>query len=243
MTAELRQLWQEAFGDSEETLDSFSATGFSPDRCHYICDGDTPVSALYWFDCELSGYKLAYIYAVATLKTHRGQGLAKRLMTETHEILKEKGYAGAILVPGEKDLFAFYEKLGYRVAMKVDPFSVVATDSPVVIREIYPAEYATFRRKYLPEGGVLQEGETLSYLSAYAKFYKGEDFLLSATKEGETLLVHEILGNTNHCGNILCALACKSGRFRTPGEGQDFAMFLPFAADCPIPRYFGLALD
>lgn len=243
MTAELRQLWQEAFGDSEQTLDNFSATGFSPDRCHYICDGDTPVSALYWFDCELSGYKLAYIYAVATLKTHRGQGLAHRLMAETHEILKEKGYAGAILVPGEKDLFAFYEKLGYRVATKAEDFSAVATDSPVFIREISPVEYAAFRRKYLPEGGVVQEGATLSYLATYAEFYKGEDFLLSATTEGETLLVHEILGNTDDCGNILRALACKNGRFRTPGESRDFAMFLPFTADCPVPRYFGLALD
>ena len=243
MTAELRRLWQEAFGDSEQTLDNFSATGFSPDRCHYLCDGDTPVSALYWFDCQLQGKKLAYIYAVATLKSHRGQGLAQRLMAETHEILKEKGYAGAILVPGEKDLFAFYEKLGYRVATKVAHFSAVATDFPVFIREITPVEYATWRRKYLPEGGVVQEGATLSYLATYAEFYKGEDFLLSATKEGEALLVHEILGNTDCCGNILRALGCKSGRFRTPGEGQDFAMFLPFAADCPIPRYFGLALD
>ena len=243
MTAELRQLWQEAFGDSEQTLDNFSATGFSPDRRHYLCDGDTPVSALYWFDCQLQGKKLAYIYAVATLKSHRGQGLAQRLMAETHEILKEKGYAGAILVPGEKDLFAFYEKLGYRVATKAEDFSAVATDSPVFIREISPAEYATWRRKYLPEGGVVQEGATLSYLATYAEFYKGEDFLLSATMEGETLLVHEILGDTDCCGNILRALACKNGRFRTPGESGDFAMFLPFTVDCPVPRYFGLALD
>ena len=243
MTADLQKLWQEAFGDSEQTLNNFSATGFSPDRCHYICDGDTPVSALYWFDCELNGYKLAYIYAVATLESHRGQGLAQRLMAEAHEILKEKGYAGAILVPGEQSLFSYYKRLGYRVATKVEEFSAVATDSPVVIREITPAEYAPWRRKYLPDGGVVQEGATLSYLATYAEFYKGEDFLLSATKDGETLLVHELLGDTDCCGNILRALACKDGRFRTPGEGQDFAIFLPFAADCPIPRYFGLALD
>ncbi len=243
MTADLRKLWQEAFGDSDQALDAFAATGYSPDRYHCIEENGIPVSALYWFDCELSGYKLAYIYAVATLKSHRGQGLARRLMTETHEILKEKGYAGAILVPGKKELFAFYEKLGYRVATKAEDFSAFATDLPVFISEIYPAEYATWRRKYLPEGGVVQEWETLSYLATYAKFYKGEDFLLSATKDGETLLVHEILGNTNCCGNILCALACKAGHFRTPGTGRDFAMYLPLTADCPQPRYFGLALD
>ena len=243
MIAELRLLWQEAFGDSEETLDNFFASCYSPDRCLCICEDGIPVSALYWFDCELCGYKLAYVYAVATLKSHRGKGLARQLMEQTHETLKNQGYAGAILVPGEQSLFSYYERLGYRVATKAEEFSAVATDSPIFIRKISPVEYATWRRKYLPEGGVVQEQETLSYLAAYAKFYKGEDFLLSATKEGETLLVHEILGNTDYCGNILCAFACKTGRFRTPGTGRNFAMFLPFGADCPTPSYFGLALD
>ena len=243
MTAELRQIWQEAFGDSDDALDKFAATGFCPDRCHYICDGAIPVSALYWFDCELDGQKLAYIYAVATRASHRGQGLAQRLMAEAHEILKKQGYAGAILVPGEKGLFEFYKKIGYRVATKAEAFSAVAADYPVSINQISPTEYATWRRKYLPEGGVLQEQETLSYLATYAKFYKGEDFLLVATKEEETLLVHEILGNTDACGHILCALACKTGRFRTPGTSLNFAMYFPFTDTCPVPGYFGLALD
>ena len=92
MTTDLKALWQEAFGDSKETVDAFFATGFSQDRCHYIVENNVPVSALYWFNCELSGCKLAYIYAVATLKSHRGKGLARRLMEEAHQILKEQGY-------------------------------------------------------------------------------------------------------------------------------------------------------
>ncbi len=243
MIAELRYLWQEAFGDSEEALDNFFATGYAPERCHYICQNGVPVSALYWLDCELQGYKLAYVYAIATLKAHRGKGLARRLLEETHEILRKQGYAGAILVPGEKDLFFYYEKLGYRVATQVEEFSAIAAESSVFVTRITQAEYAARRRKYLPEGGVLQEREALSYLATYANFYQGEDFLFSATQEGETLLVHELLGNTNYCGNILCALDCKAGRFRAPGVGRNFAMLLPFAADCPQPCYFGLALD
>lgn len=243
MIAKLRALWQEAFGDSEETLDAFFATGFSPDRCHYLTENEEIVSALYWLDCSLEGKKLAYLYAVATKKDCRGRGLARRLMEETHEILREKGYAGAILVPGEKNLFSYYEKLGYRVATKVEEFSAVAADAPAYISEITPEEYAARRRKYLPRGGVCQEGATLSYLATYARFYQSEDFLFSATREKETLLVHEFLGNTDCCGNILCALSCKTGRFRTPGNGRDFAMFLPLQTDCPAPGYFGLALD
>ena len=243
MIAELQALWQEAFGDSPEAVETFFATGFSEDRYHCILEKGVPVSALYWFDCQLEGNRIAYLYAVATAKSHRGNGLARKLLESAHTILKDKGYAGAVLVPGNEQLFAFYEKLGYRVATKVAEFSAVATPSPAFISEISPAEYATVRRAYLPEGGVLQEQEILSYLATYAKFYKGEDFLLSATKETDTLLVHEILGNTNCCGNILSALNLPQGTFRAPGAGRNFAMFLPLSPHCPTPAYFGLALD
>ena len=243
MIAELGQLWQEAFGDSDDTVKAFFATGFSPDRCHYLTEKGEIVSALYWFDCTLEEKKLAYIYAVATKKDCRGRGLATRLMEETHNILREKGYAGAILVPGEKNLFSYYEKLGYRTATKVEEFSAVATDSPVCISEITPEKYAAQRRKYLPQSGVRQEGATLSYFATYAKFYQGEDFLFSATREKDALRVHEFLGNADCCGNILCALSCKNGQFRAPGSGRTFAMFLPLQTDCPAPGYFGLALD
>ena len=243
MTAELRQIWQEAFGDSEEALDRFAVTGFSSDRCHYICEEDSPVSALYWFDCALNGQKLAYIYAVATLKSHRGQGLAQRLMAETHEILKQQGYAGAILVPGEQGLFAFYEKIGYQTVTCIHSFLCQAGSEPVALREIGTEEYARLRREYLPAGGVIQEGAALEWLHSYTTFYAGEDFLFSAAREGSHLLVQEFLGNSALAGGILSALGMETGRFRTPGTELDFAMYFPFTDTCPVPGYFGLALD
>lgn len=85
----LRQLWQEAFGDPDVFIEAFFRAGYSPQRCHYIAEHSVPVSALYWFDCVLNGSKFAYIYGVATLKSHRGKGLAGRLLNETHEILRQ----------------------------------------------------------------------------------------------------------------------------------------------------------
>ena len=243
MTAELRQLWLEAFGDSQESIAAFFETGFSQHRYHYICKNGIPVSALYWFDCRLEGHKLAYIYAVATLKSHRGNGLAKRLMEETHEILKQQDYAGAILVPGGKGLFDFYEKIGYRTTTSVGEFTCKAAGDPITLWEIDAKEYARLRSGLLPKGGVVQDGAALAYLQTYAKLYAGEDFLLSATARGDSLLVHEFLGNPAYAGGILTALGMGSGRFRTPGKGQCFSMYFPFTANCPQPGYFGLALD
>lgn len=243
MTADLRLLWQEAFGDSEETLDNFSVTGFSPDRCHCIWKDGVPVSALYWFDCQLQGYKLAYLYAVATLKSHRSKGLARQLLDETHKILKKRGYAGAILVPGEPDLFAFYEKMGYCAATTVTEFTCRPAGTPVSLQEIDAAAYARLRKELLPPGGVIQEGGALNFLQTQAKLYAGKDFLLSATADADVLRAQEFLGNIALAPHILTALGRSEGHFRAPGAGRNFAMYLPLTANCPRPAYFGLALD
>ncbi len=247
MTAELisglRQLWRQAFGDTEETLDAFFATGFSPDRCNYICCNGVPLSALYWFDCHLDGRKLAYLYAVATEEAHRGKGLAHRLLEDTHTRLAEQGYSGAILVPGERALFAFYEKLGYRTATTITERECQWDELPATLTQVDSDCYARLRKAYLPAGGVLQEGATLNFLAAHAQFYAGDDFLLAATQVGYALVCHEFLGDIHAAGGVLRALGLPEGHFRTPGSGRDFAMFLPLVQDCPPPRYFGLALD
>lgn len=243
MTADLRQLWQEAFGDPAETLDAFFATGFSEDRHHCILENGVPVSALYWFDCELDGSKLAYLYAVATKKSHRGKGLAHKLMNETHAILKDRGYAGAILVPGGESLFDFYEKLGYRAATEIHEFSCTRADTPVALQQVDAAQYARLRENLLPESGVTQEGAALNFLQTQVKLYAGKNCLLAASVNNNTLQVQEFLGDPTLAPHILHTLNCPEGHFRTPGNGKAFAMLLPFVTDCPQPGYFGLALD
>lgn len=243
MTAELGKLWQEAFGDPAETVDAFFATGFSEDRHHCILEDGVPVSALYWFDCELDDRKLAYIYAVATKKSHRGKGLARQLMNETHKILKNRGYTGAILVPGEESLFAYYEKLGYRVATEILEFSCSWADTPITLRQVDAAQYARLRKDMLPDGGVIQDGAALNFLQAQVKLHAGKNCLLAASVNNNTLQVQEFLGDPTLAPHILHTLNCPEGHFRTPGNGRAFAMLLSFVADCPQPRYFGLALD
>lgn len=243
MTADLRELWQEAFGDPAEIPDVFFSTGFSRERYHCILDNGIPVSALYWFDCELDGRKLAYIYAVATKKSHRGKGLGRQLMNETHEILKDRGYAGTILVPGEEGLFAYYEKLGYRVATEIHEFSCPWADTPITLGQVDALQYARLRKDMLPEGGVTQEGAALDFLQTQVELYAGDGFLLAASTNNGALHAQEFLGDPALAPHILQALRCPQGHFRAPGNGRAFSMLLPLQDDCPTPRYFGLALD
>lgn len=237
-------LWQEAFGDSEAFLNTFWQTAFASHRCRCIIKDNEALAALYIFDCLYKGKKLAYIYAVATAKAHRGKGLCTLLMADTHRYLIKKGYTGAILVPAKEALFAFYENMGYKICSYVNEYEVTPAVDTIPLTEINCDEYATLRREHLDEGAVLQEGENLSFLSTYAKFYKGEDFIFCTYIEDTKLNCLEILGNTEKCAEIVKTLNCEKGVFRTKGKDKPFAMYYPLSDTfTEMPSYLGFAFD
>lgn len=237
----LRRLWQEAFGDDNAFLDHFFSLGFSCDHCRCITTNGQVAAALYWFDCTCGPKTYAYLYAVATDRNFRGQGLCHRLMADTHGILQQRGYAGAILVPATDGLFSFYASMGYTPFGGMDRHTYTAQGAPAQLEQLTISEYARLRRQYLPEGGVRQEGPLLDFLSSWTQFYRGEDFLLAAAKDGDKLLAAELLGNRKASGSVLAALNLPRGHFRFPGS-QPFAMGLAFGEE-ELPGYFGLALD
>ena len=132
----LLNLWKEAFGDSDEFINTFKETAFSTKRSRVIKKDDEVLAALYWFDCTVYGRPIAYIYAVATLKAYRGQGLCKRLMIDTHTHLKNSGYEGAILVPGSKELFEFYKNLGYKTCTYIKTVECLPEKSDLKLTQI-----------------------------------------------------------------------------------------------------------
>lgn len=239
---QLRMLWQEAFGDTEDYLDGFFYHVFSSDRCRCVTVGDQVTAALYWLDCRANQRPMAYLYAIATAKSHRGKGLCRALMADTHSLLQDLGYAGCLLVPGHHGLFRMYRDMGYAVCSGIREFTCTAGSEPLPLRQIGAEEYAQLRRQKLPDGGVIQEGENLTLLTQNAKLYAGEDILLCAAIEDSRLICPEILGNADAAPAVLAALSAASGTFRTPGNDRDFAMYHPLT-DAPAPAYFGLAFD
>jgi len=238
----LRQLWQVAFGDTDAFLDCFYETAFVPENCLCILDADQPIAVLYWIDCQLAEEKLAYIYAVVTDPAHRGRGLCRALMESTHDLLRCRGYAGAVLVPQQEGLRAMYAGMGYRSCGGLEKFSCAAGDQPVSLRAIGPEEFASLRRRMLPERAVVQEGRGLAFLARQLQFYAGESFLLAAYSEKGILHVMELLGDPSAAPGITAALGCREGRFRIPGTSP-FAMFHPLASSIHPPEYFGFAFD
>lgn len=235
----LKKLWAEAFGDEEGFIELFFAAGFSPRRCRCVTVDGEVAAALYWFDCEGEGGKLAYLYAIATAKAHQGEGLCRALMEDTHALLQKQGYAGTVLVPADAGLFAMYTKMGYAAVNCTDTFTCTAAGR-CEIRSAAPEEYAAARSALLPAGGVRQE-MGLSYLAGYRELYIGADFVLAGGREASSFTAMELLGNTAAAPGILGALGLEEGTFRIPGS-EPFAMYRPLS-DSPAPNYFGLAFD
>lgn len=238
-----RALWQTAFGDTDAFLDSFFRTAYAADRCRCVLEKDEILAILYWIDCEAMGQKLAYIYAVATRPDHRGKGLFRMLMEDTHTLLRSRGYAGALLVPQQESLRQMYSKLGYRNTGGLTVFSCTASDTPIPLRAIGPEEFARRRRDLLPENAVIQEGHGLAFLAEQLQFYAGDHILLAAYSEKDTLFVPELLGSRSAAADILSALQFPRGNFRTPGENTPFAMFYPLTDSVLSPSYLGFAFD
>lgn len=240
---QLKQLWMLAFGDREDFVSLFFSTAYSPERCRFLEEKGEVTAALYWLDGECCSRKYAYIYGVATHPDHRGKGLCRKLMAMTHADLKALGYAGVLLMPADLGLRQMYAGMGYRECSTLQEFSREAGERAVSLRSISQEEYAALRRRYLPEGGLIQEEENLAYLATFAGLYAGDAFVMAAVHEQEHLFVLELLGDVDAAPGILKAMGYKSGTFRVPGEGIPFAMYLPLRPDAPMPTYLGLAFD
>ena len=238
-----RKLWQDAFGDTDVFLDSFFQTAYQPDHCRCVLINDEIAAILYWIDCSLNSQKLAYVYAVVTHPAHRGKGLCRMLMEDTHGLLHSRGYSGAILVPQKESLRKMYAGMGYRNAGSLTVFSCAAASLPVSLRAVGAAEFAELRRAMLPENAVLQEGAGLAFLARQLQFYAGDGFLLAAYGENGVLFVPELLGDKTVAPGILKALDYSNGNFRTPGQTTPFAMFHPLTDSAIAPSYFGFAFD
>ena len=240
----LRELWKLSFGDSDEFLDDFFSTGYSESRCRCVVSDGRAAAALYWFDAQFEGEKFAYLYAVATHPEFRHQGLIHYLVADTHQLLTEQGYAGAMLVPADDGLRQMYAAMGYEDCTTVTQFVTGSLTEDVLMHAINRYEYEQLRPQFLPQGGMRQEGAGLDFLATQAKFYTGPDFLMCcAPQDEQTLRGIEYLGNPSAAPGILCSLGYAQGVFLTPGTKLPYAMLCPLTKDCPRPGYLGLAFD
>lgn len=239
----LSALWQQVFGDTEEYISTFFRLSRVKERCFCVTDGDTPVGALYWLDMWCRGEKLAYLYAIATATEHRGQGICKKLMAHTLNAFASLGYAGALLVPENASLRQMYRKMGFEDGASMHEFTAEADIGPITLEKLSGSAYLALRERIAGADAVFPGEEALALLSEYAGFYRGEDVLFIAARNGDTLCVTELLGNPDTAPAILNTLGCNRGIFRCPGGQESFAMYRGLHDRFRQPGWFSTAFD
>lgn len=111
--AELVEIWQRSFGDSEEYIRMFLEWNFQKCRIVIYELAGKAVSVAYLLPIVYTAPGKAdkpclYLYAAATLPEHRGHGYFGEILKFIRENIPEP----VILVPGEQSLISYYEKQG-----------------------------------------------------------------------------------------------------------------------------------
>ena len=238
----LRALWKEAFGDSDAYLDLFFDRGYDPEKAMCVTDGETVAAALYWLDIDYSGGKIAYIYAVATAKSHRGQGLCRKLMDATHRILQTQGYVAAVLVPQDAGLARMYAAMGYLPGSGIRELHCEAAQTAVPLKPVSSDTYHRLRKELLPPEGIALGQKAQALLASQAEFFAGEGILLAAVREETKVIGLELLGDETAAPGIVAALGCREGVFRMPGD-DPFAMYIPLVQSVDAPGHLGFTFD
>lgn len=152
-------LWCEAFADTCEAVDGFFAV--FPDCRSYVAEEDgrilSMVHALPQVLRAEDDLQAAYVYAVATARDARGHGLCAGLMSFAEDDLRSRGFACAVLTPGEPSLFRFYEKQGYKTVFFRSRNAFGGG------QEVSAADYARLRERYLPGAHMVYDVRTLEY--------------------------------------------------------------------------------
>lgn len=236
----LRQLWQQAFGDTDAFLDSFFEAGFAFDRCRCVFREGMPVAAVYRFDGLWQEKKVAYLYALAVAEEHRGQGLSRLLLADTHGALQREGFSGAVLEPATDALRAYYERLGYRAFGSRREICCRASAQPAAYTQLGQLGYEQARNALLPAGGIAQIGALTEFLQTQAVLVGGEGFVAAVSREEDRVL--EYLGDPEQLPGLLNAMGMAEAAVRTAG-GKATSMYLSFDGTQALPSYFGLPMD
>lgn len=109
----VRALWQEAFGDGDEFVDSFLIRHYSHRRMLAEVHDNSLHAMLHLLPFRSELGRTTYVFGVATAVASRGKGLATALLRRAEALGRMRGDDALVLIPDGEELRGFYARLGY----------------------------------------------------------------------------------------------------------------------------------
>lgn len=160
-------LWQEAFHE----------TPVLPDCISFVAEQDGQIVCMLHALPQIlktdTDRKAAYLYAIATKKEYRGQGLCRKLMAYAESVLDADC---CVLVPASESLFDFYGGLGYETAFTRSRTKFDGGE------EITQKEYLSLREGLLPMAHMVYADLDYAQMIYGLRFYKTETGICAASE-------------------------------------------------------------
>lgn len=114
------RLFQEVFGDDRELVLNYLAKYDTPATrvVRYDNDGNL-IAAMHYHVFDAKNYRGAYIYGVATLKQWRGRGLARQMLEESFQRMRDEGVQMAMLIAEQVSLRKWYSTMGFELLERI----------------------------------------------------------------------------------------------------------------------------
>lgn len=132
---ELKCIWRQVFGDSQDLIDKFFQCVYDESYVYVWRENGKTVSASYMIPTMDGGM---YLYALATLPDYRRRGIMKELIVRCIEEAKKLGAGYIFLIPSEEGLCAYYSQFGFDSVM---PIRRTEFEQSFLWEEISLAEY------------------------------------------------------------------------------------------------------
>ena len=179
MIEQLKDIWATCFSDSEEYIDLFFKTYFSPEHCLVWMEDEKPVAMLHMLSCcyvheerQIDGH---YLFALATLPAFRRRGIMAHLIDAALDRAKQLGHKFSVLVPAEKRLVAYYQQFGFAYPTRLTVTRLNRSELCGLSKPIDGCEQTTLtadelcavRRRYFCEKGYIEW--PLAYIDFYLR--------------------------------------------------------------------------
>jgi len=238
----LLELWQEAFGETRAAAEPFLAENFPGGKTWCLTDGGRPVTMASTIPQQMAvngaSLPILYVYAVATCKTHRGQGLASRLLRELADQAREAGISALLLVPAGPHLLPFYAGLGFL------PFAHRArqtlTAAAGAARELSPDAYLAQRKAFL---SAVPHNIPPERVLRHLRLFGDETGICAGEQTPEGLVFREALGSADAVRAAAAHLGAARCEAVLPDPKTAYAVIRRLDDRCPETGYFSLALE
>ncbi len=197
----LNALWQEAFEASAQEADFYFSKRHRHDNMLVATANDDLAGMLSMLPITLVTHSetlsARYVFAVATFKQFRGQGISSQLLEAAHTHMQEAGMAASILVPASPSLFDFYGKRGYETAFYLDSLTLFPQELSVAppdtsISPCSTLDYLRLRDQAFSSSSlyVRWDQDALAFMADSTRA-DGGDLLYIKTPQGEAACLYE----------------------------------------------------